>query len=184
MSEYKRPAYYWTRFKEEGQRRVPPGEELAALRRGIGVAPLEAPSMWSYYRTLNAEGTISRRLRAEHLALSLFGTHQQSMTRLMHWEGVHVAEALGVLRNSGKFSEAAVDRRVNQAVMATSLEAMSVHLRSLVGMLKSLSVPQGFDYSQLVDELTALQDPQKVGKVRRAWGMHYFRNRPEQEIKS
>lgn len=170
-----RPAYpyYWTRFGPDGERTVP-GQDLAALRRGIGRGPMEAPEMWRFYCRIDDRGTVSPALRAEHAALGLFGVHQQSQLRLMHWQGVPLGQALRVLRDSGRYSEAALDRRVTQAATANDLEEMVHHLRGLVTMLKSVPTPQGLDYSRLVNDLIAWQHPDRVGRVRRDWGRHYF----------
>lgn len=166
-------AYYWVR-RPEGES-VPPGEHLAAMRRGMGAEPGSVPAMWPFYSRLTVDGHITKPLRAEHIALTLLGVHQQSQTRSMHWPGVRLGEALRALRVSGRYSEQAVDRRFAQCATADSVAEFAHHLRGLVSMLKTLSAPQGLDYSKLVDDLIAWQYPARIGAVRRQLGSDYFR---------
>ena len=77
-----RPLYAWEKLKDaEG---IPAGEHLAAFRRGWNAEPGALPTLWAYYTTLTSDGRITRRLRAEHLALTLFGLHQQGQSRPVH----------------------------------------------------------------------------------------------------
>ena len=164
--------YYWERYKPG---KLPPGEDLAAMRQGVGREPMEIPKMWPFYVRVTADGMMTASLRAEHAALGLFGVHQQSQRTLMHWPGVPWGDALQALRSSGRYSEAALDRRVAQAVTATDLIEVTQHLRGLVSMLKTLPNPQGLDYSLLVDDLTSWQYPRGAARVRRHLGLRFFR---------
>lgn len=166
------PPYYWTRFRSGD---APPGGDLAALRRGLGTNPGAEPLMWRFYCHLTDEGKIDSKLRAEHAALTLFGIHQQSQRRLMHWNGTRLGEALRTLRLSSRYSEAALDRRVAQCATADDVGEMTYHLRGLISMLKTTPDPQGLDYSLLVRDLIAWQHPDGRARVRRRWGSDYFR---------
>ena len=148
------------------------GAVLAALRRGVGREPGTVPQMWPYYRELNAAGALTNRLRAEHLALTLFGVHQQSKSEPMHRRNISIGAALGVLRLSGRFSQPAVESRFAACATATSLAEASQHLRRLVTQLKVID--QGLDYTLLMRDLVAWQRPEGVGEVRRRWGMQFF----------
>jgi CRISPR system Cascade subunit CasB len=79
--------FFWTRFPPG--KGVPRGEDLAALRRGVGKEPGSVPEMWRFYSTFRAEGGSSDpKLWAEHHALTLFSIHQQSVAQLVHETGV------------------------------------------------------------------------------------------------
>ena len=169
-----RPLYAWEKLKDaEG---IPAGEHLAAFRRGWNAEPGALPTLWAYYTTLTSDGRITRRLRAEHLALTLFGLHQQGQSRPVHAKGVRLGEALRSLRTSGRYSEAALDRRVASCATADDVTEFAQHLRGLISMLKTLKEPQGLDYSQLVADLTAWQSPDRIGRIRRRLGADYFRH--------
>ncbi|NNM46440.1 type I-E CRISPR-associated protein Cse2/CasB [Knoellia koreensis] len=165
---------YWERRPEKGGG-VPPGQDLAALRRGVGAEPGSIPLMWPMYTTFRPDGSVSPELRAEHHALALFGVHQQSQTSPMHRPGVRLGEALRALRESGRYSESALDRRVAQCATADSLDEFAHHLRSLVTMLKTLPQPQGLDYTALTRDFLSWQRPHGRLRVRRRLGADYFR---------
>lgn len=172
QQESKQRPYYWNRsFPTSG----PPGEDLAALRRGFAAEPGSVPEMWRFYTRLDDAGHGGIWLTAEHYALSLFGVHQQSQRSPMHRSGTRLGEALRDLRNSGRYSEEALDRRVTQCATADTLNEMARHLRSLVSMLKALPSP-GLDYNQLVQMFVAWQRPGSRPKARRQLGADYFRS--------
>jgi CRISPR system Cascade subunit CasB len=169
-------AYYWERYTagdgswKDGQE--PPGEELAALRRGVGREAGDVPAMWRFYTELTQDGRKTMRLRAEHVALTLFAVHQQSKSRPMHRAGVGVGTAIVALRRDPRTSEEAVDRRFAAAATATSFTEVSAHLRGLITQIRRLD--QGLDYTRLVKNLIAWQDPVRVPDIRRRWGAQYF----------
>lgn len=160
----------------------PPGEDLAALRRGARREAGSVPEMWPFYQTMVDERYLTGsdrgwdppvELQAEHHALTLFGVHQQSQLRPMHVEEVGVGTALRTLRQSGRFSEDAVDRRFAQAATATTLTELAHHLRGLVSQMRGGGNAQPLDYSQLVKDLRDWCWPQTQHQVRRRWGGQY-----------
>lgn len=161
-------SYYWNRF---GGERQPPGDELAALRRGVSGEPGCAPSMW---RFMSADAA-GYRLAAEHHALALFAIHQQSQPGLVHRRDVPMARQFRKLQTSGRFSEDAVNRRFFAAVTASELTEVVHHLRGLVRQLRSLPGPTGFDYTRLVEDLYGWHFTEGRNRVRRAWGLAYHR---------
>lgn len=163
--------FYWTRFGSTPDT-LPPGDELAALRAGLGRPAGEVPQMWRFYLRLNKAGDVSAELRAEHLALSLFAVHQQSQPVLMHHRSISLGQALRTVRDSDKFSSDGVDRRFGAAATASSLTELSGHLRGLISHLRVVRQP--LDYTQLVADLRDWQYPDRAAKVRRRWGMAYF----------
>jgi CRISPR system Cascade subunit CasB len=168
---------YWERFAEDGKWRGssrPPGHELAVLRRGFGREPGAVPELWSFYTQLDSAGALTRRLRAEHVALGLYGLHQQGEAQPVHLEKVPFGRAVADLRNSGRHSPEAIDRRFVSAATADSVDEVAVHLRSIIQLLKTLPRIRPIDYTELYWDLVFWQDPNKIGKVRRRWGSAYY----------
>lgn len=169
--------HYWSRHSDgqgtwRGADRFP-GADLAALRRGVGREPGAVPPMWPFYTTLNDAGQLTTSLRAEHLALTLFGVHQQSRSDPVHRQGVGLGSAVLAMRRSGRYSPEAVDRRFGAAATATSLTELAVHLRGLVTQLRASG--QGLDYTRLFRDLRDWQSPDSAAAVRRRWGGQFFR---------
>lgn len=175
--------FYWQRHTDGhgqwGERGSPPGADLAALRRGIGREPGSAPEMWPYYTTLTENGALTQPLRAEHLALTLFAVHQQSLLQPVHREGVGLGSAMLALRRDQDSSPEAVDRRFGAAATATSLSEVAHHLRGLITQIRRLTPQPGLDYSQLFRDLWSWQSSERITRVRREWGSQYFVWPPE-----
>lgn len=150
----------------------PPGEDLAALRRGLGRDAGSVPEMWRFYRKLDEKGTPTKELKAEHAALTLFALHQQSQRQPMHKLGIGLGTAVRKLKESGHYSEDAVDRRFAAAATATSLGELTLHLRGLITQLRSIGQP--LDYDKLYADLLAYQWSDHLGAIRRRWGGQYF----------
>lgn len=170
--------FYWQRHTD-GQgswdkHGGPPGAHLAALRRGIGREPGSVPEMWPHYTTLTDNGALTQRLRAEHLALTLFAVHQQSQLRPVHREGVGLGSAMLALRHDQNSNQEAVDQRFATAATATSLNELAHHLRGLITRIRGLTPQPGLDYSQLFNDLLSWQSPERIKRVRRQWGSQYF----------
>ncbi|EDY51267.1 conserved hypothetical protein [Streptomyces clavuligerus] len=162
----------------------PPGEDLAALRAGLGKPAGTVPSLWQHY-TSRTDGRPTPELEAEHGALSLYGLHQQSRRRPMHRPGVGLGEALRRLRQSGGVSADALDRRTAAAVNATSVPALLYRLRGLIPQLRSAAIP--LDYDQLLRDLRNWAHPESRQRVRRTWGLAYHtdkRDVPEEPVPS
>lgn len=185
MSDQK-PLRYWNRYVgSDGQWRKdprthlplhPPGEDLAALRSGLGREAGTVPKLWPYYTCeINdwraRRGEVSDEQIAEHAALALFGLHQQGQDRPMHRPSVTLGKALQALRQNEKFSDQAVDARVAAAVAATSVPALLMRLRGLVGQLRTINQP--LDYDHLLDDIDGWQRPDARQRVRRKWGLGY-----------
>ncbi|MCC3654004.1 type I-E CRISPR-associated protein Cse2/CasB [Streptomyces sp. S07_1.15] len=172
--------YYWAeRVTAQGAWRTdprtgllmePPGQDLAALRSGLGRGAGTVPALWPFYVTWS-DGEASIDLEAEHAALSLFGLHQQGQRQPMHRPGIKAGAALLALRTSGRFSEEAVDRRVAATANATSVPALLYRLRSLVTQLRTVGQP--LDYTLLLRNIKDWHHPEARQQVRRAWGLAY-----------
>lgn len=185
MPDHTRPRYWtqfigpdgaWRKDPRSSQPMRPPGEDLAALRAGLGAEPGSVPKMWPFY-TCEIDDwrarfdEVSDEQAAEHAALALFGLHQQGRDTPMHRAGVTVGAALRHLRNNDKFSEQAVDSRVAAAVTATSVPALLMRLRGLVTQLRTIDQP--LDYDQLMADIDRWHNPDARQRVRRKWGLGY-----------
>ncbi|MTV26251.1 type I-E CRISPR-associated protein Cse2/CasB [Nitriliruptoraceae bacterium ZYF776] len=180
-------APYWVRHLDaqgrwRGSER-PPGEDLAAMRRGARREPGTVPGLWGLHARLgddrwaDAEHVgVSPSLAAEHHALVLFGFHQQGLDRPVHRRGVGVGRAIRDLRDSGRYSPEAVERRFFAAVTAETVDEVAEHLRGLVQQLRVLrrAGDRGvLDYSRLMRDLERWHDPERRGGVRRTWATQY-----------
>lgn len=152
---------YWSRIAADGTWLAadphtgrplgpPPGEDLAALRAGLGREAGEVPEMWRFYTCpvddrLARLGQLSIEQRAEHAALALYGLHQQSKRTSMHDPRFPLGKALYRLRISQRFSPQAVDARVNAAATTTSPGALLIRLRGLIDQLRVIDQPLDYD---------------------------------------
>jgi CRISPR system Cascade subunit CasB len=91
----------------------------------------------------------------------------------MHRPGVRLGQALRRLHQSGKFSQEAVDRRVNAAASATQVSALLTHLRGLITQLRTIGQP--IDYDLLLKDVRDWQRPDSRQRARRRWGLDYYR---------
>lgn len=166
--------HYWERFAHGNG--VPPGEDLAAMRRGAGRAAGSVPDLWRFYSVPDSGGRVpGPALVAEHHALVLFGFHQQGQhAGSAHVAGRSLAEGLRELRRRSRYHEReeSLDARVAAAATATTVEELAWHLRALVRLLRDEGI--GFDYTRLWRDLLAWQQPGGPERVRRAWGRDYF----------
>lgn len=185
---------YWARYCGEGgwidPKRRPPGADLAALRSGLGRLPGTVPAMWRFHhfeiRDSAAEsGYADPHYAAEHHALTLYGVHQQSLSKPMHRPEVGVGRAIRALHAGGRTGDdgrsQAIDRRFYAAVTATTVEEVAYHLRGLVQLLKALEVPAALDYSRLVEDLTAWDRPEQRDRVRLRWGKDFHARAKESD---
>jgi CRISPR system Cascade subunit CasB len=161
----------WRIDKTNGAPMVPPGQDLAAMRSGLGQTAGTVPALWPYYVT-PTDGRRTAGLDAEHAALALFGLHQQSQRTPMHKKDVGLGDALRALRTSDRFSEEALDRRVAALVNATSVPALLYRLRGLITQLRAIGQP--LDYSRLMQDINRWRHPEARQRVRRAWGLAYY----------
>ncbi|WP_228567116.1 type I-E CRISPR-associated protein Cse2/CasB [Nocardia sp. SYP-A9097] len=176
------PQRYWNRFidNDTGEwkdpKKLPPGEDLAALRAGLGRDVLTVPKMWPFYTSpvddeLARIGEASARQRAEHAALALYGLHQQSQRIPMHRKNIGLGTALLALRRHDNASTQAVDRRVAALATATSVPALLMRMRGLVGQLRDIRQP--LDYDRLLTDLAVWPWPDGRQRVRRSWAQGY-----------
>lgn len=171
---------YWNKYVgPDGawrDKRRPPGEDLAVMRTGLGRDAGTVPALCRYYTCeiddwAARRGEVSIEQAAEHAALALFGLHQQSKTRPMHRPGIPLGKALRKLRENGKFSQQAVDARVDAAATATNVTALLMRLRSLIDQLRTIDQP--LDYDQLMKLIHDWHSTDGRQRARRKWAVDY-----------
>ncbi|MFA1549908.1 type I-E CRISPR-associated protein Cse2/CasB [Actinomadura chokoriensis] len=171
---------YWNKYVgHDGtwrDKHRPPGEDLAVMRTGLGRDAGMVPALCRYYTCeiddwAARRGEVSIEQAAEHAALALFGLHQQSKTRPMHRPGVPLGKALRKLREDGKFSQQAVDARVDAAATATNVTALLMRLRSLIDQLRTINQP--LDYDQLMKLIHDWHFTDGRQRARRKWAVDY-----------
>lgn len=139
---------------------------LAALRRGLGKAPGEAPEMIPYVAPW-IPGGIGSALEDEapyYLVASLFGAHP---------DGRSNDRDLGYLMRRHLKSNESLDRRV-RGLLACRYDRLAKHLRFVISYLKSENVK--VDYQRLLDDL---RDWDRDGRpVQRRWARSFWGNPP------
>ncbi|MFD5575587.1 type I-E CRISPR-associated protein Cse2/CasB [Streptomyces cadmiisoli] len=166
----------WRRKTGTTAEKRPPGEDLAVLRRGLGRPAGTVLEMFPFYTCpvddfAARRGEVSAEQEAEHIALALYGLHQQSQDRPMHRDAVGLGRAVLELRRHDRTSDAAVDARFQQTFSATSTHALQLRLRGLVTQLRDIKQP--LDYNQLVSDVLHWNRPDSRNRVRRRWGLDY-----------
>jgi CRISPR system Cascade subunit CasA len=161
----------------------PPGEDLAAMRAGLGRGYGEVPRLWRHYTCaidddLARRGHTSQEQQAEHAALALYGLHQQSKKTSMHRSGVRLGRALAVLRDRDRFSEKAVDDRVEAAATSTTQDMLLIRLRGLIDLLRAIDQP--LDYNHLMQLIRSWNFDDGRRTARREWAVDYQVWRPKQ----
>lgn len=159
--------------------------DLANLRRGIGKKPGDLPALWGLlFRDFPEElmswtGEATRAEWAVSGALTLYALHQQSMQTPAHVEGRRLGLAVRALSDSKNANEsdspnAAVLRRFHSFATAQDMPECMHHLRGLVQLLRSQSIP--VDYVELAGDLYEFQTPEGAARVRLRWGQDFYRN--------
>ena len=154
-------------------------EALAALRRGVGRPLEESPDSWPY--VMEVAGGARWREEAAHVTLGLFALHHQSqLPGAMNQAGQGLGAACGRLkrhRGAGGGSEEGVERRFHAALAAETPEALAVHLRGLVTLLRGVQIP--LDYAGLYRDLIRWRYPDERNRVCLGWARQYFRTSEE-----
>ncbi|TDD49004.1 type I-E CRISPR-associated protein Cse2/CasB [Saccharopolyspora elongata] len=160
----------------------PPGEDLAAMRSGLGRPAGSVPALWPFYTCPVDEqaalrGDVSVEQAAEHAALALFGLHQQAQSIPMHRPKINLGKALKVLRGKEeKVSPVALDARVAAAATATSVPALLYRLRGLIEQLRTVRQP--VDYDQLMNDIRDWHYSDARLRARSRWGLGYYAWKP------
>ncbi|AYX80783.1 MULTISPECIES: type I-E CRISPR-associated protein Cse2/CasB [Corynebacterium] len=159
---------------------------LAVLRRSLSAPLAEQPQVWSeVFNSFPAELEGPRDEpgvyeTAAHLALAFFALHQQSRNEPMHKANEGFGTAMCRLHQvSGENQKKGIERRFNAALTAQTTDELVHHLRGLIQMLRSYSIPM--DYGQLANDLVALNYSDSARRVRLRWARDMNRV-PQSEI--
>lgn len=155
---------------------APSGEDLALMRAGLDVRACELWEMCRFYTfKVNDDearrGRVSREQEAEHVALALYGLHQQSKRTSMHRPGVGLGVALRRLRDQGRFSADAIDSKVTAAATTTDPDALLLRLRGLIDLLRAIDQP--LDYDRLMWLIYDWHREDRRRQARRRWALEY-----------
>lgn len=156
---------------------------LAALRRGVGRSLDDSPGSWPYVAEI--AGPKHWREPAAHLAIGLFALHHQSQALgSMNKEGWSLGKACRALafrRDRSGASKEGVERRFKAALAAEAPEALGVHLRGLVTLLRGEDVP--LDYVRLYHDLCSWHFPDSRRRVCLTWARDYFATKSDDNDK-
>jgi CRISPR system Cascade subunit CasB len=148
---------------------------MAALRRGVGRSLEEAPQSWPYVYAL-APKNDERSELATHLTLGLYALHHQSKTpNIFNQSEERLGVAVGKLkrkRQDANRSGEAVEKRFKIILSAATFEALSVHLRGLIMLMRDSDV--SLDYAQLREDLTDWLVQDWRGRVCLSWARDYY----------
>ncbi|ACU53926.1 CRISPR-associated protein, Cse2 family [Acidimicrobium ferrooxidans DSM 10331] len=154
---------------------------LATLRRNVGRSFDESPDSWPY--VLMVTGRSRWREPAAHLALGLFALHHQSKTPgALDKEGSTFGLATRRLRTSrgdSGASEQGIERRFRSALASETIDALGVHLRGLVTLMRGADV--SLDYPRLYQDLSTWLLPEKLQRVSLRWARDYYALDPDQQ---
>lgn len=158
--------------------------DLATLRRGVGKKPGEIPQLWAFFledfpeELDQSKFTQQAAENAIYQALTLYAFHQQGKspkTDNMHRKGEKRRNSLGLAARKLAKTDDDVDRiltRLNCVIHADNLDEMSVHLRSLISLLRNADIP--LDYANLARDLFRYQYLAKRDQVRLDWARDFY----------
>jgi CRISPR system Cascade subunit CasB len=117
-----------------------------------------------------------RREQAAHVTLALFALHQQSREAgSMNRSGNSLGKAcrqLAAARGNIGGSQEAIERRFKVALGVDTLDALAVHLRGLVTLLRGAEIP--LDYPRLYRDLCAWPRLEFRRRVALRWARDFF----------
>lgn len=159
---------------------------LARLRRAIKAQPGSVPAVWE-----DTIGSLPSELwgvdgpssweRAAHTAITLFALHAQSSTTAVHRRGISLGRAARRLageRSGEDATDSPVFKRFQALATASTSEAMTYHLRSMITLMRGARTVQ-LDYGQLAVDIHDLANDRTADRVRLRWGRDYHRFRPD-----
>jgi len=151
---------------------------LAKLRRGAGKEPGSIPDIWEYTMGELPESAKGDEENAVHTALTLFAVHRQgtNITGLATYTGgdgktrpVTLGAAVRKLRDGA--NDEAVIRRFNTTVTADTVNELSVHVRSLIQLLRAKSIDM--NYAKFAKDIYLWRFDKD--KTRLEWGQDFWK---------
>ncbi|WGD37189.1 type I-E CRISPR-associated protein Cse2/CasB [Lysinibacter sp. HNR] len=179
---------YWKQHAhlKEGMGLVPPGEHLAALRKGAYREPWTVPDMWPFLTEVSysSNGLVPERIKrqewAEHTALVLYGFHQQSQSESMHTNqyghslGRAMRQLFDVDNDPDNIMDSAMGRRVRELFFATSMPQLFRQILTFTQLFTASGQNLKLNYNVLFDDLVQWQQPNKRDSVRSRWGRDFY----------
>lgn len=169
--------------------------DLARFRRTIGKPLGETPETWQVFSygvpndLVGYSDAPSHAERAIYHAVTLYAVHQQSKTdKPMHInpevneQGFKTSFGIGdairqLAKPSGDDEAKSIMRRFTAITTAQTFEALTYHLRGLIQLFRSESIP--LDYGQLAADLYRLQFPESAKSVHLQWARQLYRTRTD-----
>lgn len=145
---------------------------LAALRRGLGHTPGDAPQMYPYVMPFLPEGMHQRDEDAYFLVAALFAWHQFDWTPTPSPDGTPGDTSFGAsFRLLAQETESGSIEKRFVALLNAHHDDLPEHLRHAIGLLKSKNVP--VDWVRLLRDLRAWDHPARY--VQRSWARSFWR---------
>ncbi|MFI7122188.1 type I-E CRISPR-associated protein Cse2/CasB [Amycolatopsis sp. NPDC049868] len=150
---------------------------LARLRRAVGKPPGSVFDVLDYTMAAEFVGdwrgdNPSWAEVAAHHAMTLYSVHQQSQRKPMHVRDRTLGTAVRRLIPESEYKPThAVARRFAMLGTADSLSELIHHLRGIVQLLRTASIP--IDYGRLTEDLVTWQRDGGPERVRLRWGRDF-----------
>ncbi|MBX7556121.1 MULTISPECIES: type I-E CRISPR-associated protein Cse2/CasB [Kocuria] len=148
---------------------------LARLRQAVDEQPGDTPEVWQIVLDVLPEqflGTRDQPTRGEwaaHVALTLYGVHQQGNQSPMHAPGTSFGTSMGRLMRERPSAKS----RYDALLTASHFTGRRNYLRTLVGLLSTDGIPT--DHGRLALDLFRLQSAAHKDRVIRVWGRDFYR---------
>ncbi len=138
--------------------------ELAALRRGLGKEPGQAPEMHQYVVPFLPDRVDEAHERAYYLVAALFAWHTENWASSDPWRTNLGASFAQIADRSSS-----VERRF-MALLSCDVERLPYHLRQAIGLLRAKDVP--VNWRLLIEDLQHWDDPARI--VQRRWARSFW----------
>lgn len=160
--------------------------DLAELREAIDEEPGSEPRIWrlTEYPPSEWAGDLpTPEENAVHIALCLYGQHQQGRSAPAYQPGRSFAQAVRSLAGE-EAEKSPVWKRFAAAMLANDIRGTREHLQALVGLMHSNKAFTAFDYGRLADDLVELQSPEGQPAVRLRWQRDFYSITPDKDTDS
>lgn len=150
---------------------------MAALRRGLGKAPGEAPEMFPVLLPLLPQEGLSRRDEwVAYLVASLFALHPLSWPEAAGERGRHDLGAS--LRRLAEQTDSEGPERRLVALLNSEPDDLPHHLRGIISLLRAAKTPVPVDWVQLAWDLRRWDDRERT--VQRRWATSFWGGRRDE----
>jgi CRISPR system Cascade subunit CasB len=152
---------------------------LAALRRGLGKEPGEAPEMFPVLLPILPEAPLSQHdERVVYLVASLFALYPDAPRWPEAASERHQRNFGASLRQLADQTESDGPERRLTALFNSDLSDLPHHLRGIIALLRSASTPVPVDWVQFTNDLRRWNNPSRP--VQRRWATAFWGGRQAQ----